>query len=286
MKLDREEKPRKHPDLKSLIQDMTAPFTMFVWLCAVLLATISEPFHTDTVAAWPLRFGLWAVIISVVVLVTYVVRAVAARFVPARMVARFDLVSLVLMTAILTPAVIVVWAAFRRFSSLEPLSFICALGGASLASVAIIGVRRLAPGLSPLDFVYDTDGAISLPESVIESDLSTPPVEDIQPAPTPRLMRRVEHLVGPVVRLTAQGHFVEVVTGSGRHQLRLRLADAIAEMEPVEGLQVHRSHWVSRDAMDRFEPLNAHKAQLYLTNGDVIPVSRSYRKQVKAALER
>ncbi|WP_336430644.1 LytTR family DNA-binding domain-containing protein [Roseovarius sp. E0-M6] len=267
------------------MQDMTAPFTVFVWLCAVLLATISEPFHTDTVAAWPVRLGLWAVIISVVVLVTYLVRAVAGRFVPSRMVARFDLVSLILMTSILTPAVIVVWAAFRTFSSLEPLSFICALGGASLASVAIIGVRRLAPGLSPLDFVHDNDGAITLPESVMESDPSTPAVEDIQRAPTPRLMRRVEHLVGPVVRLTAQGHFVEVVTESGRHQLRLRLADAIAEMEPVEGLQVHRSHWVTRDAMDRFEPLNAHKAQLYLTNGDVIPVSRSYRKQVKTALE-
>jgi DNA-binding LytR/AlgR family response regulator len=81
--------------------------------------------------------------------------------------------------------------------------------------------------------------------------------------------------------LTAKNHYVEVVTDKGSTTIRMRLADAIDEMEPVEGYCVHRSHWVARSAINAVERENAQKIFVLLSNGDRIPVSRKYRPNLE-----
>lgn len=99
----------------------------------------------------------------------------------------------------------------------------------------------------------------------------------------PRLLDRVpDDLRGQVLRLSARDHLVEVSTCQGVVEIRLRLADAIREMEPVEGFLIHRSHWVMRDAIDRVERTSG-KVFLVLVNGDRVPVSRTYRAGLEAA---
>ena len=53
----------------------------------------------------------------------------------------------------------------------------------------------------------------------------------------------------------------------------LRFSDALQDVAPTPGLQVHRSHWVSYDAIDKAER-RGDAAQLILTNGSSVPVSR------------
>ena len=62
----------------------------------------------------------------------------------------------------------------------------------------------------------------------------------------------------------------------------MRLADAIREAEPVEGLQIHRSHWVAIAAVARAVRRDG-KLFLELTNGLRLPVSRGAQPAVKAA---
>jgi DNA-binding LytR/AlgR family response regulator len=55
----------------------------------------------------------------------------------------------------------------------------------------------------------------------------------------------------------------------------MRLADAIRETGMVPGLQIHRSHWVAKDAVAKVHRSEG-KLMLELRNGMRLPVSRSY----------
>lgn len=105
------------------------------------------------------------------------------------------------------------------------------------------------------------------------------------PAVLPRLMARLpQDDPGPVRRIEALDHFVAVVTPRATHHLRLRFADAVAEMDGAPGLVTHRSHWVRRDQIACTEK-EGGRLFLILSCGTRIPVSRRYRPLVEEALE-
>lgn len=105
-----------------------------------------------------------------------------------------------------------------------------------------------------------------------------PPTE-----PPPRLLERLpEDLRGDLVSISVNDHYVAVTTTLGCHDVLLRLSDAMAEAEPVQGLQVHRSHWVALAQVQGWQR-TADKVVLSVTGGAQIPVSRGKLKSVEAA---
>lgn len=114
-----------------------------------------------------------------------------------------------------------------------------------------------------------------------------PVARDVAPEPAPpvaRLAARLpEELQGSeILALEAEEHYTKVHTSGGKTLLLLRFSDAIAEMEPQPGLQVHRSFWVSRAAVEEVYRLGRRTA-IRLRDGTEIPVSRSYRLAVQQA---
>ncbi|RWY87375.1 response regulator transcription factor [Rhizobium leguminosarum] len=85
---------------------------------------------------------------------------------------------------------------------------------------------------------------------------------------------------GPLLRLSVQDHYTEVVTGRGRELVLLRFADGLKEAATTPGLRVHRSHWVA-DA--HVESLKRDDGRLLILtrDGTKIPVSRSYAEEVR-----
>jgi len=88
---------------------------------------------------------------------------------------------------------------------------------------------------------------------------------------------------GQIVSLQAQGHYIEVVTASGRELLLMRLKDAILELDDTIGRQVHRSWWVAKAAV-RSVKREGGKSRLTLQDGRVVPVSQLNVAEVKAWL--
>ena len=86
---------------------------------------------------------------------------------------------------------------------------------------------------------------------------------------------------GALIRLEAQDHYLLVVTDRGSETLLLRLGDAAAELAEV-GVRVHRSHWVSRGQVQGHSRLNGRDF-LRMTDGQQVPVSRSYKSAAQAA---
>jgi hypothetical protein len=82
------------------------------------------------------------------------------------------------------------------------------------------------------------------------------------------------HLGQELVALQAEDHYVRVVTDKGNALIRYRFSDALEEVRNLEGVQVHRSHWVALRAIDRLRP-EGKGYTLCLHNGSEVPVSRS-----------
>ena len=105
------------------------------------------------------------------------------------------------------------------------------------------------------------------------------PTTEVAPA-LPRIVLRLEPgLRGPLVALTVRDHYVDVQTQAGRGTLLMRLSDAMEEVEPVAGAQVHRSHWVAWDQVRRAER-NGTRIVLLMTAGPAVPVSRAHHDRL------
>lgn len=100
----------------------------------------------------------------------------------------------------------------------------------------------------------------------------------------PRLAQRLPANLrgGEVYALEAEEHYTKVHTSRGHALLLMRFSDAIVEMDPQPGLQVHRSFWVSRHAVERVARVD-RRWVVQLRGGLEVPVSRSYRVSVQAA---
>ena len=97
------------------------------------------------------------------------------------------------------------------------------------------------------------------------------------PAPEAALLARLPAgSRAELLHLRMQDHYVEVHTAAGSEMLLLRFRDALSEVEGVNGLQVHRSHWVARKAVAGVERRGGGRITLRLVNGSRVPVSRSF----------
>lgn len=90
-----------------------------------------------------------------------------------------------------------------------------------------------------------------------------------------------EHRAAALLAIEAEDHYLRVHTGAGSTLVLLRLGDAIAELGPARGVQVHRSWWVARDAVERTERAG-EKVALILQGGLRVPVSRGNRAKLAA----
>jgi hypothetical protein len=104
-----------------------------------------------------------------------------------------------------------------------------------------------------------------------------------QAAPAqPAILRRLPAgKRGELIRISAQDHYVEVVTDKGRDLVLIRLADAVSETLPGQGVRVHRSHWVATRQVRGHRRIRG-QSHLVLSDGSLVPISRT---GVKAAME-
>lgn len=86
-----------------------------------------------------------------------------------------------------------------------------------------------------------------------------------------------------VISLQAQDHYVDVKTSLGNELVLIRLSDAIKELGEDNGIQVHRSWWVTKKHMVKEKRID-NKPHLVLSDQTVVPVSRTYRALVIEAL--
>ncbi|SCA56047.1 putative LytTr DNA-binding domain family [Candidatus Terasakiella magnetica] len=87
-------------------------------------------------------------------------------------------------------------------------------------------------------------------------------------------------LHGDILWITAQEHYVKIVTTKESRTVLHRFSDLIRDLSSYPGMQVHRSHWVTFDAITDLEK-SGQTMKVILSTGDIIPISRTYRSQLE-----
>ncbi len=248
------------PLLQSAKREMQAIMSnraVLIGIAAVgVVAGLAGPFGTFAVLPLLPRMIYWLILCAV----TYVTGALVTSVVIRTLKGRANPVIAALIAGVIAGLVIAAevmvinWAAFGIRPS-DP---------AYLASMAANGIAIAL--------------VITLAGHFLDRGSETPG-EDLPPALLGRLPFDKR---GPLISISVDDHYVEVTTSRGKEMLLMRLSDAIAETVPTAGLQVHRSHWVALDQVAAVTRQGA-KAELTLSDGRKIPVSRSNIPAVKEA---
>lgn len=242
-----------------------SPLTIFIFFACWILAVTAGPFGTYEAMGWELRAIYWFSIVSLAILIGFGVRALMVVVVGYERPLLFDFGATLTMTAIFSPIAIMLRQIVSRSADGLVVDALSIMFNTFFITAAIFVLRRHVTADEPGSYLF--------------------PELEPEPEPNvPRLMRRLSAEVkAPILRLSARDHYVDVVTERGEQALRLRLVDAIDEMEPVKGFCTHRSHWVAQTAIAGTERENSHKLFVILINGDSVPVSRKYRPDLEQA---
>ena len=108
-----------------------------------------------------------------------------------------------------------------------------------------------------------------------------PPVKAHPPAESAFVRRLPARLGVDLLYIEVEDHYLRVHTSLGNGLLLLRLSDAVAELDPTLGRQVHRSYWVARRAVSSVER-ERYRVRLILSNGARVPVSRTFLPKLRA----
>lgn len=85
-----------------------------------------------------------------------------------------------------------------------------------------------------------------------------------------------------VMAVEAEDHYLRLHLSDGRKPLVLyRLRDALAELSPLDGEQVHRGYWVAGRAVRGLERRDGRKWALRLEGGLLVPVSATFMPMVR-----
>lgn len=145
----------------------------------------------------------------------------------------------------------------------------------------IYPVSRLVDFIGPVMVITVAISAINVflnrpPPVQTHADAGgTAPARFLERLP-PRLRGATLHAV------QAEDHYLRLHTDRGSDLILMRLSDAVAELEGLEGARTHRSWWVARDAV-RDVKRGDGRAALTLEGGIVAPVSRRYARALREA---
>lgn len=238
-----------------------------IWTLLAVMAAVAGPFGTYETTAFGERLAYWAMVVVSSSAVGRVTHILVKTYLGEHRAVLADAVSFVIITIAYTP---VLWfvtdSLFKMWSLDGPPSLALLMLYVAVITASVLAFRRLIPELEKVSYVGDT------------SDRETAAGPG-----GPRLARRMpDDFAGPILRLTGNDHFVDVVTAAATHSIRLRFGDAISEMDTVPGFCTHRSHWVAQEAIAAVDKSNG-KIRLQLSNGDRVPVSRKYKPDLESA---
>ena len=163
-----------------------------------------------------------------------------------------------------------------------------------------IAAARLGDAVTPMRPSRDTAGLIALFAQLLAINLIAIGVNSLfilalhglqsearsRPAAGIRFLSRLpDHLGTQLLHLQMEDHYLRATTAKGADLILIRFRDALQELSDYDGLQVHRSWWVARNAVEKLSR-QGRKIELLMIDGTRIPVSTGYRKMVEELLRR
>lgn len=263
--------------LRGTFKSLFSKMTITIWAICSTGAVLAGPFGTYSSMSLLARLFYWPAVVTTSIFLGYLGHAIARMILKEERTSLFgQFLGSGLGAFLITADIWGLTKLFAAYRTTQP-SYWTLFGYVSFVIVAVYVSRYAMRG------VLQSTGMARATVNEQEVSTSTSSEAVTEEPLTPRLVRRLpEKFNGKILRLTADNHFVEVVSECGSTSLRMRLRDAVSEMDGVEGSLVHRSHWVAHEGIQSVEKVRG-KLVIRLSNGDEVPVSRSYRASLEAA---
>ena len=97
----------------------------------------------------------------------------------------------------------------------------------------------------------------------------------------PRMLRTDKTAGAELWALSSERHYVRVVTSEGADLVLTRFADAMEQCRDLDGVQIHRSHWVHTQGIARLERQGG-RVRVVIRDDTVLPVSRGHQSDAIA----
>lgn len=145
---------------------------------------------------------------------------------------------------------------------------------ALFAAVAAIQLLIVYATTAPTaDVAAASDRVPALPKSRAEAVPASFP---------PALLSRLPPGIGSdIISLETEDHYLRVHTVGGSALILMRMADAVALLDPQLGAQVHRRWWVAQAAVVGIRT-EGQKLFLCLIDGSLVPVGRTFSAAARA----
>jgi hypothetical protein len=118
-------------------------------------------------------------------------------------------------------------------------------------------------------------------------EIAAPPpaaIPDAPPAGTQLQLGDLRLDVATIRHARAEGNYVDIRTDTARHYVLTTFATVLAALDPAQGRQVHRSHWVAARVLTGFFR-DGRDIVVRLEDGTEIHVAQSRQKDVLPWLE-
>ncbi len=237
--------------LNDLLKTVRVPVTLYTMAIAIAFLTLTGPFGTYDNVPLGFRFSYWALVVVTAAAMALSIEMALSRLRPEWAFLLRSVVATMLMILFYTP---ILWnlghlltGKYREVSSIWAEALYVALATLAIYTYASFW-RRMRPRQAP-----------NFAERAGVSEAN------------------------PIQHVTAEDHYVQVRTLSGTQRLLMRFSDALEQLQGLDGLQVHRSHWVSRAAIRRLDKRGS-RFVIVLDDESEIPVSRGFQPSVVAGL--
>ncbi|QBF32632.1 LytTR family DNA-binding domain-containing protein [Thalassococcus sp. S3] len=257
--------------LRQLHGMMSRPIFWIVVATAILLTAMAGPYFTLERLSFPERLIYWGTCVPLSAVIMTFLSILSYRLTEAHAL-HWVLVSVLSGLVGILPVVGAIYlseglAAGFAPGWAEPLSFF------RLSAF-------VAPSLMAVTLTVHAMIEYRLRE---DNDLEAVP-KPVAVAPTLLQSKLPHHLGHDIVAVQAQDHYVEVTTPKGNTMILMRLKDAVHDLEPLGGLQVHRSWWINPAFVERTET-GKNGPELLMQTGQRVPVGRNFRAALKTALQ-
>lgn len=246
--------------LAKLQGDLCSRVPLVLWLVASFCLAITGPFGTYGVLSFAERVLFWTPLIAFGFLAGSAMRVVVHSSIGVGSFWWGAVLTTALVCLVLCPPFyLMVHAMFSGPGGAVP----------GLWEIVLL-VASLSLGVCSLRFAMQPEAK---PAVVVAAE--------VEAVPSRLVMRLEPDLRGTLRAISVRDHYVDVLTNKGRGSLLMRFADAMEEAKPVEGVQVHRSHWVAWDEIEAVETAGS-RSVLRLREGITVPVSRNHREKLAA----
>lgn len=249
--------------IREITKQATSSKFWAVLLCIICILTVAAPFSTGEQFSTVQLFFYWGGI------------AVSTHFCT-------EFVLLIVLNALT-----------KAGKSVMTARVIASLAAAFTAALVVLFINTVVIGVDelnwkPLVFLGISCMLIALAIStiffIIDDSLAQVKASvNNDPANSAFYQRLSKPLGNDVISLQAQDHYVDVRTTLGNELVLIRLSDAIKELGEDNGIQVHRSWWVTHQHVVKQKRIDG-KLHLVLSDASVAPVSRTYSASVKSFL--